>query len=139
MWVRQLSAAVVLGVGGGLPCSALSAAQPAYSDELAAANGTLAPQSERLEVCVHAGDPEWIARAEGQLSDLPAGIHLLLDPIEPDLEQQLAAAERVGTRGLVVWLLSDTRAPAPWASDGDGAYLFAWFARARSSPARPRP
>lgn len=86
---------------------------------------------EVLEVWIRSEDPAWVARAEGQLSDLAVRMRVLSEPIEADPEQQLVAGKSVPSDGLVVWLWPDARATGPLSPQGEGSYVFVWAARAQ--------
>ncbi|MBN1610998.1 MAG: hypothetical protein JW940_30485 [Polyangiaceae bacterium] len=97
--------------------------------------GSPAPSSETqpqvLDVWLRAEDPAWIARAEGQLSDLPVRVHVIRQPVEADPEQQLASGNAVHAAGLVAWLSPDARAKGHLSPEGEGAYLLVWSAPAQ--------
>jgi hypothetical protein len=114
-----------------MPPTAFSAPGPTDGGEPAASTGVAEPAAESLEVWIRGEDGEWIARVEGQLSDLSARVHPLTQPLEPYFEQQLAAGKAVRTDGLVVWLSPNSGPPEQLEPRGDGAYLYAWFANAK--------
>jgi hypothetical protein len=129
--LRELSVALLIWVSCCMPQPAPTPLRQASGAQPVPPAGISEEAPESLEVWIRGEDAKWIARAEGQLSDLPVRIHLLSQPLELDFEQQLAAGKAVRTEGLVVWLLPDARAAGQLSSQGDGAYFFAWFASAR--------
>jgi len=134
--LRRLSIALLIGITHCVPQTGPPARPP--PDDMPPAPSADVSDSERhvLEVWIRAENAAWVARAEGQLSDLPVRVRLFYRALEPDFERQLAAARAVRTEGLVVWLSPDARTPAHLAAPGDGAYFFAWFARAKRLYAR---
>lgn len=142
MCLRGLSALLVAGAISGTARTVCSAGMDTQIPAK-----TEAEAAKELIVWIRGADEAWAARAEGQLSDLPARIRRRSEPLEPNLEQQVTAARALGTDGVVAWLWPTGKVleTARWQ---EGAFFVAWFpgperlymrrvgpAQARSDPA----